>query len=177
MLKSRNLWHYGYILGFALVIMGLISPWWCSGHWTFRCTIGIGFSWYSVPGLYLFEEFMFIPSVGAIMVIPFAILLWLEFQSPLQRKKWRTLLVFITFFVCIFAVLNTLLLVKNANHCESFNAWTTNYIESLFPSKSPCSFQMPWITDVARGIWMTLLGSFLLLCARIFDHNIAIKTG
>ena len=77
-LKYRNLWRYGYILGIVITIVGFISPWWCTGHWTFTCTNSIGLSWYSTFGFGSFEIVGFELTIGTLIIIPLTILVWLR---------------------------------------------------------------------------------------------------
>ncbi|MCP5095600.1 MAG: hypothetical protein GY943_08615 [Chloroflexi bacterium] len=162
-MKNKSVWFYGLLLDIVVIAFGVISPWWCSGHHTFTCTNSFGISWYTMANLKNFEIVSFTPSFGFIIAFLIVCLLWVEFERGAEANKIRKILSTLIFMICVIAVINTLLLVREANCYELFTAWTTKLIEVVFPTNISCTSQITWITDVYQGVWIAISGVLILL--------------
>jgi hypothetical protein len=160
LLTSANRWHYRYIAGIVITILGLISPWWCSGHWTLQCVNGIGFIF--------FDQIHYFPTAGTLLILPIAILTMFEIRKTPDVGKWQIFLILVAVIFCVAAIIGTLQLVRNFNHCEGYHDWSTRFLDALFPSTADCEFPRFQRTETARGIWMTLLGLLLMLYTKSF---------
>lgn len=162
-MKDKNFGGYIFFLGVAITAIGILSPWWCSGHHSFACTNSIGFTWHTTFNFKYLKLGEFTPSIGIILPILLVALVWIEVKQPVRAFNVRKALASLIFVVCAIAIINTLQLVREANHCQSFTAWTTRYIDIVFPISITCTSYIFWITDVFQGTWITFAGVFILL--------------
>ena len=150
----------------AITAIGIVSPWWCSGHHSFTCRNGLG-----IPRVA--DDFPLVISKGSrfslysgiLLLVLLAVVKWLENRKQMiidsmpQLIKATTILILV---IAIFTTIDVVLLVRDANQCEFFSSWTTFYINYLLPNDHSCEIKVTWITHTALGIWVTLGGAFLL---------------
>jgi hypothetical protein len=162
LLKNRRSYLY---LGVALTVIGVISPWWCRGHLGFLCTNALGLSFNRHE---LFGYLSFTPAVGIGMPILLTWLVWIELRKHLVTGKKNIAVSLLILALWLFTAIDTVLLVREENICQGFAAWTTRYVEFIFPTTSSCEHLGPnLITDIARGIWITLAGILILVSSSL----------
>ena len=142
-LKGRSVWFYGLWLGIALIAFGMMIPWWCRGHYSLRCTNGLGLSWETVfSGRNL--DVNFNPSISTLIFIFLISFIWLEFKKPIASVKVKRGIASVIFVIAIVA---TVLFVREINNFVPFTGWTT---------------------DIFYGAWTTLIGALIVLVISFF---------